>query len=107
AEHAESGLSLSVAGLAANPAALRQRIIRAAVLAEFGVSLSRTHTLAVAALVTGWRGQGPIDVPGVRVSREGTRLVFRAADASPDRPDSAPLEGARLDSEDGPHDATR
>ncbi|MBX3094253.1 MAG: tRNA lysidine(34) synthetase TilS [Cryobacterium sp.] len=80
AEHAEAGLSLSVPGLAANPAALRQRIIRLAVLAEFGVSLSRTHTLAIAALVTDWRGQGPIDVPGVRVGREGTRLAFRATD---------------------------
>ncbi|HRQ00635.1 MAG TPA: tRNA lysidine(34) synthetase TilS [Terrimesophilobacter sp.] len=112
AEHAEAGLSLSVAGLAANPAALRQRIIRSAVLAEFGVSLSRTHTLAVAALVTDWRGQGPIDVPGVRVSREGARLVFRAADAYQHRldgarQDSAHQDSARQDSEDDPHDATR
>src|SRR5690606_38465819 len=83
---AEAGLSLSVAGLAANPAALRQRIIRLAVLHEFGVSLSRAQTLAVAALVTAWRGQGPIDVPGVRVGREGSLLVFRATDASPTAP---------------------
>lgn len=86
AEHAEAGLSLSVAGLAANPAALRQRIIRLAVLHEFGVSLTRQQTLAVAALVTDWRGQGSIDLPGVRVGREGPRLVFRAAGASPTAP---------------------
>lgn len=83
AEHAEAGLSLSVAGLAANPAALRQRIIRSAVLHEFGVSLSRRQTLAAAALVTEWRGQEWIDLPGVRVGREGSLLVFRATDASP------------------------
>lgn len=83
AEHAEAGLSLSVPGLAANPAALRQRIIRLAVLHEFGVSLTRQQTLAVAELVTGWRGQAWIDLPGVRVGREGSRLVFRAADAPP------------------------
>ena len=35
-EHAEAGISVSVAALAANPAALRQRIIRHVVAAEFG-----------------------------------------------------------------------
>lgn len=79
-EPAEAGLSLDVGPLAANPAALRNRIIRLVALGEFGVSLSRTHTLAIAALVTDWRGQGPIDVPGVRVSRNGRRLHFAAAD---------------------------
>ncbi|MBX3103780.1 MAG: tRNA lysidine(34) synthetase TilS [Cryobacterium sp.] len=78
AEHAEAGLSLSVPGLANNPAALRQRIIRLAVSAEFGVSLTRTHTLEVAKLVTDWRGQGPIDLPGIRVVRRGGRLEFSA-----------------------------
>jgi tRNA(Ile)-lysidine synthase len=79
AEHAEAGLSLSVAGLAHNPAALRQRIIRLAVASEFGVSLSRVQTLEVARLVTDWRGQGELHLPGVRVVRQGARLVFSAA----------------------------
>jgi tRNA(Ile)-lysidine synthase len=78
ADHAEAGLSLSVAGLAHNPAALRQRIIRLAVAAEFGVSLSRAQTLEVARLVTDWHGQGPLDLPGVRVVRQGARVVFSA-----------------------------
>ncbi len=80
AEHSEAGLSLPVAALAANPAALRQRLIRLAAASEFGVALSRTHTLEVARLVTDWRGQGPIDVPGIRVSRSGGRIEFRARD---------------------------
>ena len=80
ADHAEAGLSLSVAGLANNPAALRQRIIRFAVLAEFGVSLGRTHTLEVARLVTDWHGQGPLHLPGVRVVRQGGLIVFSAAE---------------------------
>ena len=64
-EHAEAGISVSVGALAANPAALRQRIIRHVVASEFGVSLSRAQTLEVARLVTDWHGQGPIDLPGV------------------------------------------
>lgn len=78
AEHAEAGISLSVPGLANNPAALRQRIIRLAVKSEFGVSLSRAQTLEVARLVTDWRGQGPLDLPGIRVVRRGARIEFRA-----------------------------
>ncbi len=82
ADHAEAGLSLSVKGLANNPAALRQRIIRLAVAAEFGVSLSRTHTLEVASLVTEWHGQGPLHLPGIRVVRQGGLIVFSAVEGS-------------------------
>jgi tRNA(Ile)-lysidine synthase len=78
ADHAEAGISLSVKGLEHNPAALRQRIIRLAVAAEFGVSLSRAQTLEVARLVTGWHGQGSLDLPGVRVVRQGALVIFSA-----------------------------
>lgn len=77
-EPAEAGIALSVRGLEANPAALRQRIIRYVVESEFGVSLSRAHTLGVAALVTGWKGQGPLHLPGIRVERTGSLIVFTA-----------------------------
>jgi len=77
-EHAEAGISVSVPALAANPAALRNRIIRRVVSAEFGQSLTRTHTLEVARLVTDWAGQGPIDLPGCRARRVGARLEFTA-----------------------------
>jgi tRNA(Ile)-lysidine synthase len=77
-EHAEAGISVSVAALAANPAALRHRIIRHVVASEFGTSLSRTHTLEVARLVTDWSGQGPIDLPGCRARRVGARIEFSA-----------------------------
>ncbi|GAB2565920.1 tRNA lysidine(34) synthetase TilS [Leucobacter ruminantium] len=77
-EHAEAGIAVSLAALAANPPALRHRMIRTIARAEFGVQLSREHTLAVARLVTDWRGQGPIDVPGASVRRELGRLVFTA-----------------------------
>ncbi len=78
-EHAEAGISVSVAALAANPPALRNRIIRTVVAAEFGESLTRAQTLDVARLVTEWTGQGPIDLPGCRAARIGARLEFTAA----------------------------
>lgn len=77
-EPAEAGIAVSVAALAANPAALRNRIIRLVASSEFGQSLSRAHTVAIADLVTDWHGQGPIDVPGILVRRDGGLLVFSA-----------------------------
>ncbi|WP_307376896.1 tRNA lysidine(34) synthetase TilS [Microbacterium sp. W4I20] len=78
-EHAEAGISVSVAALAANPAALRNRIIRLVVDSEFGVSLTRTQTVEVARLVTDWTGQGPIDLPGCSALRRGGQIVFSAS----------------------------
>jgi len=77
-EHAEAGISVSAAALAANPAALRNRIIRLVVDSEFGAALSRTQTLEVARLATDWSGQGPIDLPGCPAQRRGGRIVFTA-----------------------------
>ncbi len=78
-EHAEAGISVSAAALAANPAALRHRIIRHVVASEFHQSLTRSQTLEVARLVTDWSGQGPIDLPGCRARRVGGRIEFTAA----------------------------
>lgn len=77
-EHAEAGIAVSAPALAANPPALRHRIIRHVVASEFGASLSRSQTLEVARLVTDWSGQGPIDLPGCRAARRGDRVVFTA-----------------------------
>jgi tRNA(Ile)-lysidine synthase len=79
ADHAEAGISLDVRALAADPAALRQRLIRLAVEGEFGVVLSRVQTLEVARLVTHWHGQGAVSLPGVTVVRTGGVLHFSAA----------------------------
>jgi len=92
ATHAEGGIALSASALAANPPALRQRIIRLAVEGEFGVSLSRVQTLETARLVTGWRGQGPLHLPGIRVERRDGLLVFTAAPGS-----RGPLEQRKRD----------
>ncbi|QIK62845.1 tRNA lysidine(34) synthetase TilS [Leucobacter viscericola] len=82
-EHAEAGIAVSTAALSANPAALRHRIIRRVAEAEFGSELSREHTLAIAALVTDWHGQGAIYVPGVRVTRSAGKLLFVRQVGSP------------------------
>jgi tRNA(Ile)-lysidine synthase len=78
ADLAESGISLPVRALVSNPPALRQRLIRLAVESEFHVSLSRAQTLEVARLVTDWHGQKALDLPGVRVERQGGLLIFTA-----------------------------
>lgn len=72
----EGHVTVDARGLAADPPALRQRIIRLVVQNEFGVALSRTQTLAVAALVTDWHGQKGVDLPGVHATRHATTLTF-------------------------------
>jgi tRNA(Ile)-lysidine synthase len=79
AELADGGIALPVDALAVNPPAIVHRLIRLAVEDEFGRTLSRAHTLAVARLVFDWHGQGPVDLPGVRVVRAGGRLEFTGA----------------------------
>ena len=80
ADHAEAGISLDARALAANPPALRQRLIRYVVASEFGVALSRAQTLEVARLVTDWHGQAGVDLPGIRAVRRDGRLLFEARD---------------------------
>lgn len=77
-ELADTGVALSVAVLEAQPAAIRNRLIRRIVQTEFDLSLSREHTLMVAQLVTNWHGQAELHLPSVRVHREGQRIVFTA-----------------------------
>ncbi len=77
-EPAEAGIAISVSALAANPAALRNRIIRHVVASEFHVSLTRVQTLEVARLATDWRGQGPIDLPACEARREAGKIVISA-----------------------------
>ena len=70
--------------LAALPRALRTRIIRAAIYACGAPegSITADHVAAAEALVTSWRGQGPLSLPGgVKVERISGRLSL-----SPHRP---------------------
>ncbi|MER3390586.1 MAG: tRNA lysidine(34) synthetase TilS [Microcella sp.] len=90
---AEGGCSLPVAALLANPPALRHRLVRFVADVEFGLALSRAQTLEIARLATDWHGQGAVHLSGVRVEREGTRIVFRAAPpGSVERPAEPPAD---------------
>jgi tRNA(Ile)-lysidine synthase len=76
---ADGGCSLTVAGLVANPPAIRHRLIRLVARSQFGAWPSRAQTLEVARLVTDWHGQGAVHLPGIRVERAGARIVFTLA----------------------------
>ncbi|PUA82750.1 tRNA lysidine(34) synthetase TilS [Nocardioides currus] len=73
---------LSVPRLADQPPALRRRVVRAAALAAGAppAELFHEHVLAVDALLTHWRGQKWIDLPGhLRAVRRGDLLVVEPA----------------------------
>jgi tRNA(Ile)-lysidine synthase len=61
-----AGGGLDVDVLAALPEALRGRVLHRAARAAGvpGRALSAVHVAAMAELVTGWKGQGPVDLPG-------------------------------------------
>ncbi|OON75329.1 tRNA lysidine(34) synthetase TilS [Streptomyces tsukubensis] len=71
---------LDCAGLYALPPAVRRRILRSALLdagAPAGALFAR-HIEEVDRLITGWRGQRAINLPGkVEARRQGGRLVIR------------------------------
>ena len=60
--------------LAALPEALRGRVLRAWLAEAGGRDLSAGHIQAVSALVTDWRGQGALDLPGIQVVRRAGKL---------------------------------
>ena len=66
---------LDCAALLALPAALRTRVIRRWLLRHGAAEVASRHVAMVSGLVTAWRGQGPIDLPGVRVTREDGSLT--------------------------------
>lgn len=84
----DGAVNLDVAVLAEAPAALRHRALRAAAVragAPAG-AVTRAHVAAVAALVTGWRGQGPVHLPGHVAAHRGCgRLSLRPESTDPGR----------------------
>ncbi|MDI3406783.1 tRNA lysidine(34) synthetase TilS [Streptomyces cavernicola] len=75
----ESGL-LDCAKLYALPPAVRRRVLRRTAVAAGSPagSLFARHIEEVDRLITGWRGQGAINLPGrVEARRQGGRLVIR------------------------------
>jgi tRNA(Ile)-lysidine synthase len=79
----EEGLALDVDALEQVPQAVRMRVIRAALL-EFGVpggDLRASHLSDVDALISEWKGQGEVHLPGsIGASRSCGRLLIARAD---------------------------
>jgi tRNA(Ile)-lysidine synthase len=103
AERADGGRSaLLTEHLAALPPAIRSRVLRAAAIAAGcpAGALTACHVEQLAALVTGWRGQRWIDLPGgVRgLRRDGQlRLTRDIALAGDDPAGSGPTAGVADD----------
>ena len=72
---AHPGDLLDADWLAGLPAALRHRVLRDWLADSGARDLSAGHLAAASALVTDWHGQGPLDLPGVRVARGDGRLA--------------------------------
>jgi len=66
--------TLDAGGLLDQPPALRTRVIRRWLLRHGADEVTAAHVAAVDALVTRWRGQGEIHLPGVRVTRQDGSL---------------------------------
>jgi tRNA(Ile)-lysidine synthase len=73
---------LDIATLAAAPAALRTRAIRIAARQAGARALTLAHLAAVDALLTSWRGQGPVHLPGLVVTRASGKLLLAGSDRS-------------------------
>jgi tRNA(Ile)-lysidine synthase len=87
------GGGLAVPVLAAMPGAVRTRVLHlwSRELGASPAALSHRHVAALDALVTAWRGQGPVHLPGgIRASRRGAELV------------AEPYDGVVAEQGDGP-----
>lgn len=72
--------AVPVAHLAGQPPAVRRRMWLLLAQRAGARALTRAHVLSLDALVTDWRGQGPVDLPGlVRAERVAGGLVRIAA----------------------------
>ena len=76
--------TLDVTDLKDQPQAIRTRVLRAWALAAGTGQLTATHIGALDALVVGWHGQGPVDLPGgFAVRRASGRLHLQRTQRTP------------------------
>lgn len=83
---------LLVTGLGELDRAVRTRVLRGAALAAGcpGTDLTAGHVADLERLVSSWRGQGPLDLPGaVCARRRGGRIEFEQADPDGTGPGSS------------------
>lgn len=85
----ESAAPLTATALGALPTAVRRRVLRLAALraGALDAELSHSHVLGMEELVTGWRGQKWIDLPGhLRALRRDGTVLFEPAPSRPTAP---------------------
>lgn len=75
--------TLEVSVLSELPLAILSRVIRKTALEVFETSLSATHTNSITRLITDWHGQAEVQVPGIRVERQGAQIVLTASSSTP------------------------
>jgi len=66
---------LDCAALADLASPVRSRVLRAWLITQGATEVTAQHLAAVTALVTAWRGQRWVELPGLRVRREDAALV--------------------------------
>ncbi len=69
------GSTLDAERLHELPRVIASRVVRRVIANATGEALSHSHTEQVMALLTAWKGQGPVNVPGGTVERSGSRLI--------------------------------
>jgi tRNA(Ile)-lysidine synthase len=85
AERGRAPTPLAASSLAGLPGAVRSRVLRSAALAAGcpAGALTAAHVVRIAQLVTDWRGQRGVDLPGgIRAARLGGEVVFSASHQS-------------------------
>ncbi len=96
AHHVPSSKELDAVGLAGQPPAVRTRVLRAWAHDGGVAALTATHVQALDALVTAWRGQDGVDLPGGFVAvRTSGRLELRRRAAPSGDPGPTALDLAR------------
>ena len=75
---------LEIESLAAIPSPVRRRVLRLWAREATGASMTLPQTQMVDALVVSWKGQGPVDVPGGKLSRRDGFLVAHPAPTTPE-----------------------
>jgi tRNA(Ile)-lysidine synthase len=91
--------AVDVAALSTEPTAIRTRVLHAFArrLGASGSALTARHVAALGALVTDWRGQGPVYLPGgLTVYRRSGRLTVDRPPAQPSETAAPPIEQPRL-----------
>jgi len=81
-DHGEGGVALRIDGLDDLPRAVRTRVLRMAAISVGGPpgTLAAVHVDAMDRLVTAWRGQRHVDLPGgLRAFRRSGRLLIGPA----------------------------